>query len=206
MAKLFKNKYRIDSCRLKGWDYSWPGYYFVTICVKNRICHFGEVVDCKMVLNRFGYIAKNYYREIPKHFPHVKLDSFIVMPNHIHGIIVINKNKIINDEMPFIDFENNKPGRNEAMPRLYYDNGDNGKNISPKSGSLPVIVGSFKSIVAKSIKKINIEFAWQARFYDHIIRNEKSLNNIRQYITDNPQNWWCDRNNQERLYLSLIHI
>jgi len=202
--EYFKNKFRINSSRLANWDYGDDGYYFVTICTKDRICYFGDVADYKMILNRVGYIAKNYWRQIPKHFEHVKLDAFIVMPNHIHGIIVINKNKIINDEMPFIGFNNNEngrgcgryyDGRDEALPRLYDDDHNHdGNNISPKPGSLPVIIGSFKSIVAKSIHKLNVDFCWQARYHDHIIRDQISLFKIRHYIQDNPRKWQDDRN------------
>ena len=90
MEKLFKNKYRIESCRLKGWDYSWPGYYFVTICIKDKICYLGEVRNYKMYLSDIGEITVKCWREIPKHFPFIILDEYIVMPNHIHGILMIN--------------------------------------------------------------------------------------------------------------------
>lgn len=85
----FKNKYRIPSARLQAWDYANEGFYFVTICTKNRILHFGDVVDKKMVLSEMGMIADKCWMDIPKHFPFVNLDKYIVMPNHVHGIIVI---------------------------------------------------------------------------------------------------------------------
>lgn len=85
---LYKNKYRIESSRLKKWDYSAPGHYFITICTKDRKCLFGNVTRGKMILSEMGKIAEQYWREIPDHFNHVKLDEFVVMPNHIHGIII----------------------------------------------------------------------------------------------------------------------
>ncbi|MCO6464736.1 MAG: hypothetical protein J5I52_11375, partial [Saprospiraceae bacterium] len=84
----FKNKYRIASTRLQHWDYGWNAAYFVTICTKNRICWFGNVADGGMVLSEIGEIAQKCWIEIVEHFPFVKLDAFIVMPNHVHGIII----------------------------------------------------------------------------------------------------------------------
>ncbi len=87
---LFKNKYRIESARLKGWDYSSPGAYFVTIITKNRVCCFGDVENGFMHLNELGKIAKQCFEKIPEHFPFVSVDVFVIMPNHVHGIIIIN--------------------------------------------------------------------------------------------------------------------
>jgi len=89
---LFANKYRIDSARLKGWDYSSPGYYFITICTKNRECVFGNTSNGKMILSDIVKTADNCWCEIPRHFPFVKLDEYVVMPNHVHGIIIIENN------------------------------------------------------------------------------------------------------------------
>lgn len=91
MVDLFRNKYRVSSTRLQTHDYSSNGYYFLTICTKNRENYFGEIVNNKMQLSKIGKTAKKFWREIPKHFPFVKLDEFVVMPNHVHGIIIINK-------------------------------------------------------------------------------------------------------------------
>ena len=88
---LFKNKYRISSTRLKGWDYSKDGYYFVTICVKKQECLFGRINKDKMICTEIGRIACKYWQEIPEHFPFVRLDEYVVMPNHVHGIVVIDK-------------------------------------------------------------------------------------------------------------------
>ncbi len=93
MEGLFKNKYRIDSTRLKDYDYSQDGSYFVTICTKERELFFGEVQNNKMILNDLGVIAEKYWLEIPQHFENTELDEFIIMPNHIHGIIVIDNDR-----------------------------------------------------------------------------------------------------------------
>ena len=96
----FQNKYRISSARLQSWDYGWNAAYFITICTANRECYFGNIVDAKMELTEIGEIAKKYWQEIPWHFPFVKLDEFIIMPNHTHGIIIIDKplGNMVNDE------------------------------------------------------------------------------------------------------------
>jgi len=194
---------------LKFWDYSADGYYFITICIKNNINYFGQIIDKKMCLSKSGLMVQKYWQEIPKHFCDVYLDEFVIMPNHLHGIIIINKNKIINDEMPFIDFDgsrmcrdgailknnicvDDRVRRDGAVPRLYAD-----KQILPKPGSLPVIIGSFKSVTTKSIHRFNLKFCWQTRYYDNIIKDETALFNIREYIKNNPEKWESDRNFQK---------
>jgi REP element-mobilizing transposase RayT len=89
MCSLFRNKYRIESTRYRGYDYSSPGKYFITICTKNRKSYFGEVENGKLISSELGKIAEIFWREIPDHFPNIKLDEFIIMPDHIHGIIII---------------------------------------------------------------------------------------------------------------------
>jgi putative transposase len=89
MPEKFKNKYRIPSARLQNWDYGWNASYFLTICTQNRQCFFGDITNAEMELSEIGEIAHKYWNEIPAHFPFVKLDAFVVMPNHVHGIIII---------------------------------------------------------------------------------------------------------------------
>ena len=89
---LFQDKYRVESTRLRDWDYAGDGYYFVTICTKNRINHFGKIEDKKMCLNKYGQAVEKFWRQIPKYYNNVTINSFIIMPNHIHGIIIINDN------------------------------------------------------------------------------------------------------------------
>lgn len=93
MSKKYKNEYRIESTRLQSWNYGWNATYFVTINTKNRIRYFGEINDGKMIYSEIGNYAEKYWQEIPLHFPFVKLGSWVVMPNHVHGIIIINKPK-----------------------------------------------------------------------------------------------------------------
>ncbi|WP_396174147.1 transposase [Flavobacterium sp.] len=91
MPDKFQNKYRIPSARLQNWDYSSNGAYFITICTQNREHYFGEIKDAAMQLSTIGQLAEQYWKEIPNHFPFVELENFVVMPNHIHGILIINK-------------------------------------------------------------------------------------------------------------------
>ncbi|MBN1499212.1 MAG: transposase [Spirochaetes bacterium] len=179
---LYKNRYRIESARLKGWDYSSEGYYFITICTKNRIPFFGRIKNKKMILNDIGKIAEKYWMEIPDHFQFIKLDSFIIMPDHIHGIIIIN----------------NSMGRDKVLPCLYHNNDQIHNNIkmkqlsryqNPGKGSISTIIGSYKSICTRMInqKNKNLNFTWLSRFHDRIIRNENELIRKRKYIENNPE-------------------
>ena len=182
-APKFKNKYRIASTRLRNWDYAADGYYFVTICTKDKKCYFGNVLDSAMKLSKIGKIANVYWQEIPKHFPFVELDEFIVMPNHIHGIIIINN---------IVETQN--------VASLQLQRGAKNK-FGPQSKNLASIIRGFKIGVKKWATINNIPFQWQSRFYDNIVRNGKSLSKIRQYIANNPSNWERDKNNAGNLYI-----
>ncbi|KKQ27812.1 MAG: hypothetical protein US42_C0005G0037 [Candidatus Magasanikbacteria bacterium GW2011_GWC2_37_14] len=182
---LFRNKFLIPSTRLAGYDYSQTGYYFITICTKNKFCYFGEIVGDEIVLNDIGKMATKYWLEIPKHFPFVTLDEFVIMPNHVHGIIIINNNPPIVETQNFASLHDND--------KLYHN------KFGPQSKNLSSIIRGFKIGVSKWATTNNVSFIWQARFYDHIIRDEISLHNIQQYIFNNPSMWDRDRNNPEGL-------
>lgn len=191
----YQNKYRIESIRLKSWDYSCNGFYYVTICVKNREHIFGEIIDNEMILSEIGKIAHQNWINMIEHFKNIEIDEFIIMPNHIHGIILIN-----NEQLPCRDViynvstntnNNDNPPTNESSKNKYFS------NISPIKNTLSVIIRTYKASVSRICKKNNMFFEWQARFYDHIIRNEKSLENVRSYIKNNPINWVNDKNNNE---------
>jgi REP element-mobilizing transposase RayT len=167
--------------RLRNFDYSACGYYFVTICTKKRVEWFGDIVSRKTKLNNYGIIAKKYWGEISKHYRNIFLDEFVVMPNHIHGIVVITKNIHINDS---------------TVGTEYY-------SVPTKYGLLSKIIKSFKHVCTIEFRNTcnNYQFQWQRSFYDHIIRNEQSLFVIRQYIHNNPLKWQEDRNNSENLFM-----
>lgn len=212
----YQDKYRVESCRLKNWDYSADGYYFVTICVKDGRHYFSEVRDFKMYLSEIGAVVKDEWLKTGEIRKNIILDEFVVMPNHIHAIIIINSNSKPINEIPFRDevealLDANAPVpiidlvktpcRNEAAPRLYNEVGDKSKRISPKPNSLSSILGSFKSACTRKIRALGHDFKWQERFYDNIIRNEEALYYIRQYIIANPEKWEKDKNNPEGLFM-----
>ena len=192
----FQNKYRIESARLKGWDYASDGYYYVTICTKDRELFFGDIKNGRMALNDIGKIAQNYLLEIPDHFKNAELDKFVVMPNYVHGIIVICNNGTVETRHCLVSTVDNTNHSNNNN-RQYTGKFPQMSKISPKPKSLPIIIGSFKSICTRIINKKfpKIDFAWQSRFHDSIIRNQTALNKIRNYIKINPLKWELDRNN-----------
>jgi putative transposase len=180
MAEKFQNKYRVPSARAVWWDYSQPGAYFVTICTHDRVHSFGEIIRrddaCIVSTTQIGKYAQQYWNQIPDHFPSVELGAFQVMPNHIHGILIIGDGVVV-----------------ETMHASSLQDPEFMKSISPKTGSLARIVGSYKSAVSKSAHSINLNFQWQERYYDHIIRDEGEFNRIQDYIINNPKNWAEDR-------------
>jgi putative transposase len=185
-----QNKNRKQN-RLKNYDYSQQGMYFVTICTKNREYLFGEIENGKMILNGVGEIANKCWLEIPNHFPHVFLDEFVVMPNHIHGVIEIKNvgNNIKNVGNNIKNVGNNNYCSLHPWQTVW-------------SKSISSAVRGFKIGVTKWCRRNDWKkFAWQKSFHDRIIRNEKELNKIREYIFKNPQNWETDRNNNENLWM-----
>jgi putative transposase len=181
---LYHNKYRIESSRLKGYDYNLPGEYFVTIDTKSMVRWFGEVEKGGMIRNEIGEIAHDMWLKIANHHKNVVLDEFIVMPNHIHGILVLSAD-LCKDVACDVSTRN----KNNFM-----------STISPKSGSLSTIVGSYKSAITKWCHENGyVDFQWHSRFHDHIIRNERELNSIREYIRNNPVNWVREKNSPSEL-------
>ncbi|WP_245971562.1 transposase [Calidithermus terrae] len=171
------------SIRLKGYDYAQAGAYFVTICTRDRACLFGEVVDGEMRLNDAGRIARQCWLDIPNHFPHAELDQSVIMPNHVHGIIVL-----VN---PSVGATHASPLRPVASPLRNRARG-------PQRQSISAIVGSFKSAVTKHINEHRGTPSmpvWQRNYYEHIIRDDSSLQRIRGYIAANPLRWQYDREN-----------
>jgi REP element-mobilizing transposase RayT len=168
--------------RYAGRDYSLPGKYFVTICTTGTKEWFGTVIIGKMYLSEFGYIASQIWYEIPVHFPFIDLDAFVVMPNHIHGIIVINR--FIGT--PIVGALHATPLPPDDATNLL---NETMSSISPKSGSLSVVVRSYKSAVTKHVHKSDSHFSWEHGFYDTIICTTGQLKRIRKYVLENPQYW-----------------
>lgn len=188
----FKNKYRTTSHRLKNYDYSFPGGYFLTICTHNKECIFGEIINGEMTLNDLGRIAHDEWLNTGKIRDNVIVDEFIVMPNHVHGILIVNdggpeKSTKCN---PVETNCNLSLQKTQKIPKQH--------GTSQTIGS---IIRGFKIGVTKYSRQKTNMFTkiWQPNYYDHIIRNENELNRIREYIIQNPAKWTDDRNNIENM-------
>lgn len=177
----FKNTFRIESARLKECDYTNPWWYYVTINTKDHIEYFGKVESEEIILNELGNVADRYWKEIPNHFKNVELDYYVIMPNHLHGIIIINPIVVETEYIP------------------------SQKQIeTPYMASLPLgdIIGKFKAAVKRWANKNGFSnFSWQPCFYDRIIRNEKELYRIRNYVSENPLKWNLEKNTSENIDL-----
>ncbi len=206
------------SYRMPSWDYARGGKYYVTICTRNRICCFGDLINDKIILNEMGEIVRRFWLEIPEHFPDTWVDEYIVMPNHIHGIIVMKRlnlnttNGNVTNRNDGND-RNNRNDRNvgtlhatslhspEHTPNHVLSNCEFMSKISPKPGALNTIIRSFKSACTKKFKQMGHSgwFAWQPRFHDEIIRNDEELKRIRAYIRNNLKNWDTDDKNPKNI-------
>jgi putative transposase len=175
---LYQNYYRIESSRLQFYDYSSNGYYFITICVKNNENFFGEISNSVVTLNELGQMAQKCWLEIPNHFPFVKLDEFIIIPNHVHGIIIIDKpeENLRNSETHGLTKTETHGLDNVETQNFASLHWFTKKNkFGPQSKNLSSIIRGYKIGVTKYAKNNNIIFKWLERFYDVIIRDEEHL-------------------------------
>jgi len=209
-------KFKDGSIRWQSWDYAWNAVYFVTICTKDRIRYFGEIVDEKIILSETGEIAQSMWYEIPKHSPVAQLGAFVVMPDHVHGILILNNPKYLiewgidNDEVDHNYNNNLNEGNRDddyefKCATIKYDNdlhfhhqrnqftiGESiGKNRFQNIGKNTVssIIGSYKSAVTKHANRKGLENGWQPLFYERIIKNHSAYHRITKYINDNPKKW-----------------
>jgi putative transposase len=190
MSDKFQHKYRIASARLQNWDYGSDTMYFVTICTQGREHYFGEIETGIMILSEIGKMAQQYWHEIPNHFTFVEFREFVVMPNHIHGIIIIDKYKNAHN-----DANVETPNLGVSTTATTNPNRQRTIHASEKWNpeTLGVIINQYKRIVTINARKIHADFAWQTRFYDHIIRNDESFQRISNYIYNNPSKWTDDK-------------
>jgi REP element-mobilizing transposase RayT len=177
----FQNKYRIPSARLQNWNYGSQGLYFITVCTKNREHYFGKISNDEMTLNELGFFVQSEWIKSPEIRPDMNLElgEFVVMPNHFHGIMIIGENEFNCDG-------------SDAMHRVSTQPTPANK-FSPQSKNLGSIMRGFKSSVTTHSKILNIEFGWQARYHDHIIRSHDEFVRISNYILTNPGNWKDDK-------------
>ena len=163
-----------QSIRLKEYDYSQAGAYFVTLCTLNRKCLFGSITESKMILNTVGRIVADSWIWLSEQYDYVTLDESIVMPNHLHGIIVIE------------DQRHPTAGGSRAAPTI------------ERRKSLGELVGAFKTISTKKLNRMRLTQGtrlWQRNYYEHVIRNDEEMNRVREYISYNPQKWELSRDN-----------
>ena len=166
---LYKNKYRIESARLTGWDYSGNGCYFVTICTRNRQCFFGTVIKGQMQLSAIGRIVAEEWGKTAEIRSSIELDQWVIMPNHFHAIVILKSEST--------GAKTSYPPISNGLPQL-------------KSNSLGALVGQFKSACTRRIWAMgHQEFAWQPRFHDRIIRDEIAFGRVQDYIANNPKKW-----------------
>jgi len=203
MSNYNPNLHKRKSTRLKGYDYSKEGNYFLTICCQDKECLFGDVVNGKMILNNIGEVVNECWLKIPNHFPKVKLKEYVIMPNHIHGII-----ELINDEK---SVSNNTAVENLRVINLKAENEqllnfipiknsiiqNNFQKCTPRS--IGSIIKGFKIGVTKWIRDKNnfepilIESVWQRNYHEHIIRDNREYEKIVKYIINNPSKWEIDK-------------
>jgi putative transposase len=165
------NVHHRQSIRLKGYDYTQAGFYFVTLCAYERECLFSNVVKGEMVLNAFGKIVEDYWQALPHHFERVQLDAFVVMPNHLHGLILIDS-----------EVKHSSSSSSSGTAR----------------DSLSAIIQNFKSVPTRKVnqeREVSGWHLWQRNYYEHIVRNEVDLRRIRKYVADNPLKWDLDQLN-----------
>ncbi|MDI9320647.1 MAG: hypothetical protein QM530_09265 [Phycisphaerales bacterium] len=193
MAQLFNNKYRIPSARLQNWNYANEAMYFVTICTQNRGNYFGKIVDTILQPTEIGKIAYSEWYNSIKMRPDMNLElgEFVVMPNHIHGIIIIGANEYNST------LDTQRSDRKDAMHCVSTNANANDteyKNqFAPQSKNLSSIIRGYKSAVTTYARKNGIEFDWQSRFHDHIIRSMDDYHRISNYIINNPTKWQEDK-------------
>ncbi|MEX1241118.1 MAG: transposase [Cyclobacteriaceae bacterium] len=195
----YKNKYRISSARAQWWDYSRDAAYFVTICTRCRECFFGEIQNDQMILSPAGRIADFCWVEITEHAKNIELGPYVVMPNHVHGIVNLKGNQVSSKCVRSEQVETRQALSLQAPPLQMPPIDQPPKTIgqmrfqNPGKNTISTIIGGYKSAVSGKIHPLRPDFGWQARFHDHIIRDEEEYQRIDEYILNNPANWKEDK-------------
>ena len=214
-SEKFQNRYRISSARASWHAYD-GGAYFVTICTSHREHYFGEIADGEMHLSEIGHFVAGNLQNVTAHYQYVEIPLFVVMPNHLHAIVLIDWNKIPSTRRVVadnIDLTRRDVARRVSttimarrvsttimarrVSTIQTENDLTGKNakmqeIANQSGWLSVCIGGIKSSVTKFANENNIGFAWQSRFHDHIVRDTNEMNLITDYIENNVAQWESD--------------
>jgi REP element-mobilizing transposase RayT len=208
------NGYRSGTLRLDEWDYRRSAWYFVTICTHDRVSYFGTVRNGIVGLSPAGCIASHEWRRTPEIRPYVRLGAWIVMPNHIHGLIGITTESPAHDVVAGtdtskrdgsntannadnsdgVDASRRDASTNAKQPKNTDENTDTNDNFRLHAHSLGAIIGQYKSVCTKRIRAAcRPDFGWQSRYYDRIVRTRREWTAVRRYIHQNPANWTDDR-------------
>ena len=182
MTGYHSDLHKRHSIRLQGYDYSKVGAYFVTVCTKDRECLFGDVRDGEICLNTLGVFVRKCWNDLSSRYASVELDAFVIMPNHVHGIVTIGV------------------GAGLALPESENCTTTHNQGAASSAPTLWDIVRTFKSISAIGVNRLLMRSGqpvWQRNYYEHIIRNEDELNHIREYIMNNPIQWALDEENPD---------
>jgi len=186
---LYQNKFRVETTRLKNWNYASDGWYFITICTKGRENIFGIIEHGIMILNQYGRIVEQCWFDLPNHYFNLILDAFVIMPNHLHGIMIIDNTRetIVSGNGGIVE-TGLKPVSTDTQP-----------NTQPQSSTTKhgifEFVRALKTFSSRRMNELDNtagKSRWQSRFHDHIIRDEEELHRIQQYIFNNPSTWEKD--------------
>jgi putative transposase len=183
------NRHHRRSIRLQGYDYTLTGAYFVTLCTWDRSCLFGDIVDAAMAPSAFGLVVASYWEKIVVHAAHVSLDASVLMPNHVHGILVLTGDHRAEAESATTEDAPFDPAAGDGSPAAQRPHGT-------QPGSLGAVLQNWKSTATRRINQMRHTpeaRVWQDNYFEHIIRNERELWAIRQYIENNPAQWAQDR-------------
>lgn len=181
-------KHHRRSIRLKGYDYSQAGLYFITICTHNRVCLFGKIENGKMILNDAGRMVENEWLKLPEHFKNIALHEYVVMPNHFHAIMeIVGATLVVAQNDTVASNDNIASNIEKGQPQ----------GIAPTGKTVGNMVGAFESITTveyiRGVKTNNWQTfdkkLWQRNYWEHIIRDEQSQIKISEYIANNPANW-----------------
>jgi REP element-mobilizing transposase RayT len=218
-------KYNRRSIRLRDYDYTSPGAYFITICTQDRKSIFGEIVNNEMQLNELGESLQLIWNALPERFSNLELDHFVIMPDHIHGIIIIKETNFIfaedsyKSELPerFRNSTYSKRATNRVSASFAPPHPRGAINRAPtelpslrpadKNRILPLgeVIRTFKAVTAHKIhSQGRLDFKWQRNYHEHIIRKDDDLDRVRQYIIDNPAQWAENSLNREEMLPWLL--
>ena len=193
------DKHHRQAIRLRAYDYSAIGSYFVTICTQERECYLGNIDSGEMILSLSGKIARDCISGIPVHFKNVLLDEFVIMPNHIHAIITITGRTGLIARAGLMNQTPTTHGQCQKQKTIHHTPATDWISMKNPAQTLGRIIRHFKGRASRYIRENGlIYFQWQRNYYDRIIRNEKELTAIREYIRHNPAQWASDNNNPEK--------